>query len=157
MSNATQAWFVGQRAENFAVAFLTRRSELSVERHEESTLPSFWIDYLVRGHSRGRFFGVEVQGTESLPRKRNGSGSHVLRLSNGGYERFRVAPFPICLFVFHIDDGSGFYRWIREPVVTAGAVSTLKFVDSSEFNELDEGAMDGILERIATWYGRGNP
>jgi hypothetical protein len=58
---------------------------------------------------------------------------------------------PYCIFVITSDDERGYFRWVREPVVTRGG-ARLKTVREAEWRELDRDSLTEIIAAVNAWY-----
>ena len=108
----SMAEFIKERARLLAFVVLTRRDDDVVVDQGD---PRSAFDYLVflssDGTPTGRVFAVTVEGRDV--------GQSVLPLSQdpAGVED---APFPVCVFLFMMEDDRGYYRWLKEPTVARG-------------------------------------
>ena len=59
---------------------------------------------------------------------------------------------PTCIFLFNVRDRQAFYAWVVEPLVEQDKPATLQVVPPSDFHELDQPAVDGIVNRVREWY-----
>jgi hypothetical protein len=107
-------WFVGDRAKSFAVMLLTRLPGISVEYRTGDED----IDLLVTmdGHGlSGRFFGIEIKGTQRLGALVNSNGLLKKQFGKQLIERARKYRFPIALMVVDILADKAVFGWLLEP------------------------------------------
>ena len=145
----TQPWYIGERAEALALVYLTRRPDLLV-KHEDA---DYGVDYLVEitknNRPTRRMFGVQVKAriapiTESAV----GDREPFHFVSEKWMEEL---PFPLCLFVFTMENDEGFYRWAVEPVITDTGPK-LRLNAGKELSRLDSAALDRIVAQVDQWY-----
>ncbi|MFP4436805.1 MAG: hypothetical protein ACLFVO_06115 [Chloroflexaceae bacterium] len=145
-------WYIDERAEQLAIVYLTRRDDLAVI-HPPGDATG--LDYLVQiqadGRRTTRQFGVTVDGvlTHTLSESRpNDSISNFNSVATGDI----LPDIPVCALLFVMKSDTGYYRWIREPVVTdSGAVALIPRPDS-HFSRLDTAALDRIVAQVNAWY-----
>lgn len=145
----TQPWYIGERAEALARVYLTRRLDLLV-KHEDA---DYGVDYLVEitknNRPTKRIFGVQVKAriapiTEGAQDDRESF--HFV-----SEKWMEEIPFPLCLFVFTMENDEGFYRWVVEPIVT-DAGPKLRLNAGKELSRLDSAALDRIVAQVDQWY-----
>lgn len=150
--SAPQPWFLTKRAEALAIVHLTRRVDLRVERNVFDHGPELLVTILRDGSLTGRQFGVALKGRVSGERPPRVDAAALRRER----ERYRDVPFPVCLFVFVMDDDSGYHRWIVEPRVRDGA-ARLEVGSGLGFGVLTDAALAEIVDDVNAWYdARGN-
>lgn len=134
--------FLAQRAESLAYVHLSRLPNLHVHRQHGSDLG---LDYLVEitrnGEPTGRFFAVEVKGTNSerarLPKQ-------VWALSHP------EIPMPVCLLVFTLQNDKGYFAWIKEPI---GSNLVLRSINESvKLQELTTDKLADAVSKVQSWY-----
>lgn len=166
MMAADQVWANGMRAEALATLFLTRYGELDVIPVSRHGLNRGY-DILVRFHAEGTRgaseFAVETKGVrlETTDRTRGA-------LIQIGPDLMANANLPLVLFVFDVDNETGSYRWLIEPVVTEDGQAVLLGTEQAspptngrssisirlaDLQPLDDPALNGILGRVAEWSG----
>lgn len=145
--SARQPWYLTKRAEALAVVHLTRRDDLRVERNVFDYGPELLVSILRDGEMTGRQFGVSLKGRVS--------GARPPRVDKASLkserERYRDVPFPVCLFIFLMEDDSGFYRWIVEPSVHDGEPRLDRGTRLS-FEALTVDALNRIVDDVNDWY-----
>jgi hypothetical protein len=144
--------FLETRAAQLAAVLLTRHRDVSVEIEPVGT--GRGLDLLVSllegGRDLGRLLGVEVQAVR--PRARPRSLEQALRETNR--LRHIVPPqiqFPVCLFVFTMDDDHGYWRWLRAPGERSQELTTSR---DSALCPLTDAAAAGLLAAARDWYGQ---
>jgi len=154
------------RAEALATLALTRRDDLEVV-----PLPPagqrLGFDLLVRMRGDGgrgdRELAVEVKGVRAAARP--GLGSGRIRVDAASVDRGEM---PLVLFVFDVDEESGRYAWLREPIVdrngkaslssnrdltSANGVARSVPIRWANLASLDESALAEIVALVSKWYG----
>src|SRR6185436_10096204 len=98
------------------------------------------------GKYTGRVLGVEVRALESHKPVRRVSAKREdfqIRVSHIGIPN--EIPFPVCLFVFAMDDDEGFYKWIKKPSYGTGKPPQLVRDQSKTFTKLSNEVLDDII------------
>ena len=142
--------FFARRAEDLAFIHLTRRDDLIVNRIPS---PDSGVDLLVTvargGVPTGRMFGVQVKGCGGSVRS---PGDLECVLEQPHARSVADAPFPLCMFVFTMDDDRGYYGWLKEPVHGTRRSVALRPVKQVGWAELDNAAMTKIVGAVEAWY-----
>jgi hypothetical protein len=149
-----KAWYLDERAQQLAIVYLSRRSDLAITRRQNS---DYGLDFLVslvkNGEYTGRVFGVEVKARKSLQRIRQASrDTDEIRLDIDSLPAYQDFPFPLCLFVFTMENDEGYYRWIKKPVYDVERESRLLFNESNTFKKLTNKAIGDIVTEVDNWY-----
>jgi len=141
--------FLQWRAETVAGMILTRRDDLVVRWMDlPSGATDFLVDVVCGRESLSHVFGVRVRGLEHAV----GSPDEVpVRLSNPPLDDLADASMPYGVVVCTSDDERGYFRWVRQPVVTRG-VTRLKTVREARWRELDHESMADIVAAVNAWY-----
>jgi len=148
----TMKWeeFFARRAEDLAFIHLTRREDLIVDRLVST---GAGVDFLVtvtrEGVATGRMFGVQVKARAGSIRSPAGLNR---RISGAPAPSIADVPFPLCVFVFTMEDDRGYYGWLREPVLGNRRSPALRLVEHVEWSELDRGALAEIVHTVEAWY-----
>jgi hypothetical protein len=123
--------YINERARHLAFVKLARKAELRVDRY-----PSDGLDLLVTAHPDGKLvsqaFGVVVRGRESSLRDRSAAFAQLYR---------EVKPnnaLPVCLVLFTMADGRGYYKWADRIV--------------APWQDLDVAGMQKLLEYVSVWH-----
>jgi hypothetical protein len=143
-----QPWYVGERATALASFLLTSRKDVAIRQlTKDDTRIDILAEVLKDGAKAGRFFGVRVAGRSELPR---GNGADR---NPGPRRREHLAEptLPLCAFVFDVRSGRGLYRWVVEPTVEGGEPRLNRY-DASAWAELNEEAINLIVDLIIRWY-----
>ncbi|MFN8492156.1 MAG: DUF4365 domain-containing protein [Caldilineaceae bacterium] len=144
-----------ERAEQLAIVHLTRRDDLHVvvtgARYDDG------IDLLVHitqnGVKTGRIWGVQVVARKALSFVGNGSStSYKVNMAMPSVSTFSDLPFPLCQFVFSMENDEGYYRWLLEPVVESSIYSKLLLNEQNSFRRLTKAELDNIVQLVNDWY-----
>ncbi len=141
------SWFIEEWAIHLAILHLTRREDLMVTQ----PAAEYGLDILVEIHkgdkATGRMFGVQIQGCGQL---------HKTHVDSSGDNEFRVSvpipliledlPFPLCLFVFEMENDEGCYRWISKPMFSSDSFPKLSLIKENIFRMLSREELDTIVE-----------
>jgi len=108
-----------------------------------------------------------VKGLLSHRAKSTQSGDTTFSVSHTPRE-LKTSGIPVCLFLFTVDDGQGFYRWLYRPVITPEGKAELDFDESSSarmnetrpgqivvrsrFRKLTDEAIDVIVDEVTKWH-----
>jgi len=149
-----KAWYLGERAEQLAIVYLSRRNDLVITRQTGRDLGLDLMVTLTKdGQYTGRVFGVEVKALRSHKQVRQDSSDEdefQIEVRQMGIPK--EIPFPLCLFVFTMDNDEGFYKWIKSPIFELNKPSTLVIDETKTFRRLSDQALDDIIEQINNWY-----
>lgn len=142
--------FLETRAAQLAAVVLTRHRDVSVEIEPGGAERG--LDLLVSlldgGQEAGRLLGVEVQAVRPQvhPRTKEQALRQTSRLRHVVSAHCR---FPVCLFVFTMDDDQGYWRWIQRP----GARGQELIADeASPLRPLTDAAVADLLVATRDWY-----
>ncbi len=147
------SWFIKERAIHLAILRLTRREDLVVTQ----PAAEYGLDILVEIHkdkkATGRMFGVQIQGSRRLRKT---------PVDSSGGDKFTVSapipliledlPFPLCLFIFEMENDEGCYRWINKPIILSDSIPKLSLIKENIFKMLTGEELDNIVARVDAWY-----
>ena len=145
MVDELKVWYLGERAEQLAILHLSRRSDLRATRLHDDYGIDFLVEIFRDNLPTGRMFGVLLKA----------------RLSYDEMPKFdRIAakftpadlPFPLCFFVFVMEDDAAYYRWIKQPIISLEGFPSLAFNHSTQLNPLTKEALDQIVHEVEQWY-----
>lgn len=144
--------FVGQRAEQLARMYLTRRKDIEIVNAPEDLGYDLLVSLLQNGENVGRHLAVQVKAAisgKSLKKREDAvqSESVIATMSH-----VRDLPFPVCLFFFTMDDDSAYWKWIREPLFEEPGRSKLSLNLSSTLRHLTDDELDRIMTDARKWY-----
>ncbi|HAA32337.1 MAG TPA: hypothetical protein DCE56_37355 [Cyanobacteria bacterium UBA8553] len=139
--------FINERAKHLAVVYLTRRQDLVTERMTADYGFDILVTILRDKLPTGRVFGVQVKGQDKAFKD-----IQELSLSFTGKETnyFLDLPFPVCVFLFTMEDDRGYYRWIRYTVSESNQV--LHSIEPDRWYPLDEHEIGQIVDDVNAWY-----
>ena len=136
-----------RRAGALAIVILTRRDDVGIERNAFGYGPDLLVSLRKDGAFTGRQFGIEL--------KTRMQGARPPRVDRASLrrerERYRDLPFPVCSFLFFMEDDGGYWRWIVEPRVEDGA-ARLEVGSRLTFEELTDAAVDRLVREVNAWY-----
>lgn len=148
-----QPWYLTERAQNLAIIFLTENPNVEVMLQQKRDAG---LDILVRlredGKVRGRFFGVTVKATLAQQPEGQVSQSKNFHLTKNEVPFFDDIPFPVCLFLFTVDDDQGYWAWVKQPVIDPVRGPSLQLNDHSDLVKLAPNEMNAIVSDVARWY-----
>jgi len=159
---ADHSWANAMQAEALATLFLTKHREIEVvsaSRYVQRQGYDILVRFRKEGKGEATEFAVEAKGVRRTTGRANGLRIRI------NQDLLANVDLPLLLFVFDVDDETGSYRWLIEPVVMEdGQAVLLTPVEPSPTNghrpaqiswtdlsPLDDGALKTILDRIATW------
>lgn len=147
MTSEKEPWFVVERSEALAGLLLTSREDVRVRNENKR---NDGVDFLVEVDPSEtlstRLFVVQVKGTTSSKQEDWIEG--VKELFHLGPSKFYL---PACVFVVNVRDNGALYAWVAEPLIEENGVR-LKFLPPGAFRDLDQSAVDEIVERVRAWY-----
>lgn len=140
--------FINERAEHLAVVYLTRRQDLVIERMTADYGLDMLVTILRDKLPTGRVFGVQVKGQDKAFKDDIQEVSLSFTRKETSY--FQELPFPVCLFLFTMEDDKGYYRWIKYPVGESNQV--LRSIEQDRWHPLDEQEIGQIVDDVKAWY-----
>jgi hypothetical protein len=143
------------------VAF-TSRDDLLLQEMPEG----FGFDFAARisreGSDSTRLFAVDLKAELKAPE------SGLIELPARLIPAHKDTPFPVCLCYFLMHGDKGYYLWLVKPafdqdgraVLVPGVVAVEEERDGrrvipvplSDFTELDEAGLDGLVGQVNAWY-----
>ncbi|MBI4748801.1 MAG: DUF4365 domain-containing protein [Acidobacteria bacterium] len=145
--------FLGIRAEQLAIVYLTRRNDLVVKMEGPGFFPDLLVSLSKEGNYTGRMFGVivkaEIQHKPDQPWTTKQATSF---LQEEETKQLLDIPFPVCLFVFRMDTDEGFYKWVRKPVFSEDGSPQLIIDQTTPLEKLDNDSMNRMVQEINHWY-----
>lgn len=145
----TQPWYIGERAEALAQVYLTRRSDLRAKQEDAD----YGVDYIVEitknNQPTRRVFGVQVKA--QIPPIKGGVLESLRPVPSTSENRVEELPFPLCLFVFTMENDEGFYQWVLEPVISDDGPK-LRPNKTKILSKLDNAALERIVAQVNQWY-----
>lgn len=150
----TEAWYLGERAEQLAIVYLSRRDDLVITREWAGSdgVIDLVVNLLKTGANTGRVFGVEVKALRSNRQIHPVSEPDVVRINLSRVPVPRDLPFPLCLFVFIMETDEGYYRWVKKPVYGLSRKPQLLLNDENTFRKLSTEAVNEIVLDVQGWY-----
>jgi hypothetical protein len=150
---------IGLRAESLAVVYLTRRSDLIVRTEPHDTGIDLLVSIKTNDHMSGRLFGVIVKGSSAKQWHSTENGLIWRMISEVAtpldYKKIEDFPFPVCLFVFRLEDDTGYWFWLRRPEVDGSQNRSLVVDRSHILQRLDNDAIDELVKTVNRWYEAG--
>lgn len=140
--------FINERAEHLAVVYLTRRQDLVIERMTADYGLDMLVTILRDKLPTGRVFGVQVKGQDKA--FKDDIQEVSLSFSRKETSYFQELPFPVCVFLFTMEDDKGYYRWIKYPVGESNQV--LRSIEQDRWHPLDEQEIGQIVDDVKAWY-----
>ncbi|HEY9660694.1 MAG TPA: DUF4365 domain-containing protein [Allocoleopsis sp.] len=139
--------FIGERAEFLAIVHLTRRPDVVIERMRSDYGLDILVTTLKDKLPTGRVFGVQVKGQDKAV---NDLKELAISLTNPVIPDPQDLPFPVCVFLFTMEDDRGYYRWTKySPSQSSQAANA---VTPHQWHCLDEHAVEQIIEDVNAWY-----
>ena len=147
-----EAWYIGQRSESLTVMYLTRRDDLIISRQQQDSSLDFLVTLLKDGNYTGRIFGVQVKATVSTPKLIERNDIVEIQMDLGLSQFIAEFPFPVCLFLFNLENNQGYYKWIVQPVIEGQIYSMLSLNKSKDFHKLTDEEISNIVSTVNRWY-----
>jgi Domain of unknown function (DUF4365) len=140
-------WFVVDRSEALAGLLLTSRKDVEVRGEKKK---DDGVDFLLAVNEGEplptRLFLVQVIGTTSADPSEWMKGVKEIFQPKTG-----TLFLPVCVFVVNVRDNRALYAWVAEPCPD-GQQAKLQFPPTPTFHELDQAAVDEIVNRVKAWY-----
>jgi len=154
MAAKKDAWYLESRAESLALMYLTRYPDLRIEKSPRD----YGLDFLVtvpkgRGYT-GRIFGIQTKGAVSARQTSKSAVALPVEFARKELAASHDMPFPVCLFFFTMENDQGYYKWVKEPDLTASGAPKLIINKSTELKKLTNRELDTIISKLKTWYDK---
>lgn len=151
--NDREPWYMGERAQSLAILALTDHPEVSViPQNNTDAGVSILATLREAGKPVGRLFGVEVRAMLSGDL----GGARSMSLDKDSQLHYRDVPFPVCLFLFTVDNGWGYWGWMQQPVFSSGGVATLQRNEVITLRALEKSGVSEIVQVVTHWYDKRN-
>lgn len=144
-----QPWYIGERAEALARVYLTRRPDLLVKPEHKDYGVDYIVEIMKNSRPTRRAFGVQVKARVAPIVVGAESSRTTFRFVPDSW--MAEIPFPLCLFVFTMENDEGFYQWVVDPIITTDGPK-LHLNVHTELRRLDDTALDHIVEQVNSWY-----
>jgi len=141
-------WFVEERAYAFSGLLLTSRNDLFL--HQQRGIDKgidLLVEVLKSGKHAMRVFGVQLKGCISLPNSKEAIKAFSQIRKKSSVEM----NLPLCAFLIDVKKNQGYSRWLVEPVVPMGE-PRLMWNNDSEWQTLNEDALNTIVSQVTAWY-----
>ena len=145
--------FFEQRAIHLAIMHLTRRDDLVVTQPETDYGVDLLVEISQEDEATGRLFGVQVQARRHL---------NMASDSASGLQDITVEfelppfpddlPFPLCLFLFRMDNDARYVRWLKAPILDEEGNPKLVRNRENRFKLLTKDELDNLVEQVNVWY-----
>ncbi|MBI1927987.1 DUF4365 domain-containing protein [Candidatus Poribacteria bacterium] len=146
-------WFIGQRAEHLAILHLTRRGDLVVTQASTDDGPDILVEISRNNKVTGRIFGVQVKASQRFRIVPDNSlRGDEFKIPIRAFSMPEDLPFPLCLFLFQMENDEGFYRWLIEPIVRTESRPKLLVNEENIFRKLTREELDSIVGQVNNWY-----
>jgi hypothetical protein len=149
MVGQPRVWYLEERAEQLALLYLSRRNDLRVTKLHDD----YGIDLLVEiyqdNHPTGRMFGVLLKAQVSQDQEHEQIDT---KISSGEMQSVKDLPFPLCLFVFVMDNDAAYYLWVKQPLVAPEGFPHLVINDVAQIKTLTKESINDIVQQVERWY-----
>lgn len=146
MKQQTLQHFIDERVAQLAIVYLTRQPELAIKRMSADYGLDLLVTILRDGLPTGRIFGVQIKGRDSIEGDIQGLS---LPFTQQAVETLRELPFPVCVFLFNMEDDQGYYRRVR---CSAQELAQDDLVEKDCWRSLDTQAIARIVNDVTNWY-----
>ena len=145
--------FFEQRAIHLAIMHLTRRDDLVVTQPETDYGVDLLVEISQEHKATGRMFGVQVKTSQRMTMTSDNASGHPdvtfdLELPSIPDD----LPFPLCLFLFRMDNDAGYVRWLKAPIVNDEGMPKLGHKQENLFKFLTKDELDALVEQVNIWY-----
>lgn len=139
-------YFVGVRAEQLAIVYLTRSQNLAIERMQADCGLDMLVTILRDHVPTGRVFGIQIKGRDKAFKNLQHAS---LTLPQEAKNYIQDLPFPVCILLFTMEDDKGYCKWLKYP-----GQSNQRFysMEQNQWYSLDEYQVDQLLEAVNAWY-----
>lgn len=147
MTDAT-AWYVAERAEQFAIILLTRLKSLKVSRMADDN--GIDLQVSIDPHqSAGRLFGIQVKAAKKLTASVNSNGMVKKDLALRLGESVRDYPFPVGVLIVDVVADNARFGWILKPELTS-----IQFTGHIHTDVATTDLMERAVAEVRNWYKR---
>jgi hypothetical protein len=147
MTRQDADWYLGQRAEALTMVLLTRREDLVIQQSRQDSGLDLVVEILRGDRPTGRVFGVQLKA-----RTRPIVGEELPTEFRGGLVEQPFVTFPVCAFLFTMQDERGYYYWLNEPLLLDAVTPKLLHPELPRIRPLDTDSLDRIVSRVDQWY-----
>ena len=144
-------YFIGERAEQLAMVYLTRSKNLVFERMKADYGLDLLVTVLQDHLPTGRVFGVQIKGRDRAFKDVQQEAS--LTLSQKESYSVQDLPFPVCILIFSMENDKGYYRWLKYPGESG---KRFRSSEQNQWRSLDEYPVEQIIEDVNAWYDEKN-
>ena len=137
-------YFIDKRAEDLAVVHVTRHPDIRIERCADDVGLDMIVTIVRDESPNGRMFGLNVSG-----RDRSIATLKEIELAFplSDEDRSNDFPFPLCEFLFTMEDDRGYYRWINSPTH-----QRVRSASEQMWNVLDNAQLEEIFVSVNLGY-----
>jgi hypothetical protein len=149
MSETMRERFIQDRVRAMATVVLTRRSDLTIVETKQSTGLDYHVIVDRDDKSMRLKFGLLLRGVPSPV-----TTDHANRVLGPTMDFFRGLgkfTYPVCLFLFTMQEEQAYFSWLAEPVVTPQGPK-LVHRTAADCVELTTGRLDAAVEQVVAWY-----
>jgi hypothetical protein len=140
-----------ERAMKLAIVYLTRLDNVRVMQwsHGGGHTPDLVVALRENEVHTGHYFGVVPRPLptgitfDSLPRSLGRIDSQL------DHPLYREGDFPVCLFLFSMEDDQGYWRWMQKPIETPPG---LTFAQEKAWTPLNNTTLNSLLLSVKQWY-----
>lgn len=146
--------FIHERAERLATVYLSRNDNLAIAPMDADHGLDMLVTVLQDQLATGRMFGVLVKGQDGTLRN---SRKEVVALSAQDMQPYRDLPFPVCVFLFTMDDDKGYYTWLDlqgmlNDASSGVAVRSRPRASSFDWKLLGDYPVKQMVDDVNAWY-----
>jgi hypothetical protein len=93
---------------------------------------------------------VEVKARRSLQAKPLADETYKIDLATVAFPR--DLPFPLCIFMFDMENDEGYYRWLLSPQITNEGEPKVLLNQENAFRKLSRDELDTMIRLVNDWY-----
>jgi len=159
-----EPWYLGQRAEQLAIVYLTRSDRISfINRSAENV--GFDFTVRIKGQSLGKIFGIEVKAVRKSAKKIK------LTFTMNETVHYIRSSYPMGIFLFIMENDVGYFSWLVEPVILSDnskrlvvaadildnadnntMINNPVIYDTSKMLPLNDETLEKIISQVDKWY-----
>ncbi|MCP4698542.1 MAG: DUF4365 domain-containing protein [Gammaproteobacteria bacterium] len=149
-------WYIGQRAEQLAFVYLSRRDDLIIANGSDSHGLDLIVNITGNGKFTGRMFGVQLKAYKTLEDVISERKKDCIEVKPG-LKKARILkdiPFPMVMFLFGMDNDEGYYHWVNQKSLHEMINRNPESSCQTSFKKITNQNINCLVREINQWYDK---